>query len=49
MVALTFGFEFSLFGPVVIIGVDKDTAEPLSLSSAQARAILEKVVRVPSA
>lgn len=42
LVARSFGFEFSLLGAVVIVGVDKDTAEPAALSPAQARAILEK-------
>ena len=41
VVARSFGFEFSFLGPVVITGVDKDTAEPATLSPAQARAILE--------
>jgi hypothetical protein len=40
LVARSFGFEFSLLGAVVIVGVDKDTA---ALSPAQARAILEKI------
>jgi hypothetical protein len=43
LVARSFGFEFSLLGPVVIVGVDKDTAEPAALSPAQARAILEMI------
>jgi hypothetical protein len=40
LIAQSFGFEFSLLGPVVIVGVDKDTAEPAALSPAQAGAIL---------
>src|SRR5262249_1239105 len=43
LIAQSFGFEFSLLGPVVIVGVDKDTAEPAALSPAQAGAILEKI------
>jgi hypothetical protein len=46
--AWSFGFEFSFLGPVVIVGVDKDTAGPAALSPAQAGAILEKI-RAPSA
>ena len=41
LVAQSFGFESSILGPVVIVGVDKDTAEPAALSPAQAGAILE--------
>jgi hypothetical protein len=48
LVAQSFGFEFSFLGPVVIVGVDKDMAEPAALSPAQAGAILEKI-RAPSA
>ena len=48
LVAQSFGFEFSFLGPVVIVGVDKDTAEPAALSPAQAGAIFE-VIRAPSA
>jgi hypothetical protein len=48
LIARSFGFEFSLLGPVVIVGVDKHTAEPAALSPAQAGAILEKI-REPSA
>jgi Domain of unknown function (DUF3846) len=48
VIARSFGFEFSFLGPVVIVGVDMDTAEPADLSPAQARAILEKI-REPSA
>ena len=48
LVARSFGFQFSFLGPVVIVGVDKHTAEPAALSPAQARAILEKI-REPSA
>jgi Domain of unknown function (DUF3846) len=48
LVARSFGFEFSFLGPVVIVGVDKGTAEPAALSQAQAGAILKKV-RAPSA
>jgi hypothetical protein len=48
LVARRFGFEFSFLGPVVIVGVDKDTAEPVALSPAQAGAILGKI-REPSA
>ncbi len=48
LIARSFGFEFSLLGPVVITGVDKDTAEPTALSPAQADAILEEI-RAPSA
>jgi Domain of unknown function (DUF3846) len=47
LVAQSFGFEFSLRGPVVIVGLDKDTAEPAALSPAQAGAILE-VIRAPA-
>ncbi len=43
LIARSFGFEFSLLGPVVIVGVDKNTAEPAALSPAQAGAILEKI------
>ena len=43
LVAQSFGFQFRLLGPVVIVGVDKNTAEPAALSPAQARAILEKI------
>jgi len=48
VVAQSFSFGFSFLGPVVIVGVDKDTAEPAALSPAQADAILEKI-RAPSA
>lgn len=48
LVARSFGFDFSFLGVVVIVGVDKDTAESAALSPAQAGAILEKV-RAPSA
>ena len=48
VVARSFGFEFSFLGPVVITGVDKDTAGPAALSPTQAGAILE-VIRAPSA
>jgi Domain of unknown function (DUF3846) len=48
LVAQSFGWQFSFLGPVVIVGVDKDTAEPAALSPAQAGAILE-VIRAPSA
>ena len=37
-----------IIGSVVIVGVDKDTAEPAALSPAQAGAILKKI-RAPSA
>lgn len=47
LVARSFGFEFSLLGPVVITGLDKDASEPASLSQAQVDAILEKV-RAPA-
>lgn len=47
LVARSFGLEFSLLGAVVIVGVDKDTAEPAALSPAQAGAILEKI-RAPA-
>ena len=43
LVARSFGFEFSVLGPVVIVGLDKDMAEPAALSPAQAGAILEKI------
>jgi hypothetical protein len=43
LIARSFGFEFSLLGPVVIVGVDKNTAEPAALSPAQAGAILERI------
>jgi hypothetical protein len=48
LVARSFGFEASFLGAVVITGVDKDTAEPASLSPSQAGAILGKI-RAPSA
>jgi hypothetical protein len=48
LVVRSFGFEFSLLGAVVIVGVHKDTAEPAALSPVQAGAILEKI-RAPSA
>jgi len=48
LVARSFGAQFSLCGTVVITGLDADTAEPASLSPAQACAILEKI-RAPSA
>lgn len=47
LVARSFGFEFSFLGPVVITGVDKDTAESAALSPAQTGAILEKI-RAPA-
>jgi hypothetical protein len=43
LVARSVGFEFSFLGPVVIVGVEEDTAEPAALSPAQARAILERI------
>jgi len=48
LVARSFGFEFSLRGTVVIVGLDKDKSELAALSPAQADAILE-VIRAPSA
>jgi hypothetical protein len=48
LVTRSFGLELSILGPVVIVGVDKDTAEPAALSPAQAGAILEQI-RAPSA
>ena len=35
LVAQSFGFESSILGPVVIVGVDKDTAEPAALSGSR--------------
>lgn len=46
--AQSFGFQFRLLGPVVIVGVDKNTAEPAALSPAQAGAILERVREPPA-
>jgi hypothetical protein len=43
MIARSFGFGLSLCGAVVIVGLDKDTSEPASLSRVQVGAILEKV------
>jgi hypothetical protein len=48
LVARSFGFEFSVLGPVVIVGLDKDTAEPAALSPALARATLEKIRAQPA-
>jgi hypothetical protein len=48
LIARSFGFEFSLRGTVVIVGMDKDTSQPAALSPAQVGGILE-VVRAPSA
>jgi hypothetical protein len=48
MVALSFGFEVSFLRAVVITGVDKNTAEPASLSPAQAGAILERIREPPA-
>ena len=48
LVARSFGFQFSLCGTVVIVGLDKDTAGPTALSPAQVDAILEKI-RAPVA
>ncbi len=48
LVARSFGAQFSLCGTVVIVDLDKDTAEPAALSPAQAGAIIEKF-RAPSA
>ena len=48
LVARSFGFQFSFLGPVVIAGVDKNTAEPAALSPAQARAILERITEPPA-
>lgn len=47
VVGKLFGFEFALCGTVVIVGLDKDTSEPASSSSAQVGAIIEKV-RTPA-
>ena len=43
LVARSFGFESSFLGAVVIVGVDKDTAEPAALSPAQAGVILARI------
>jgi Domain of unknown function (DUF3846) len=48
LVAQSFGFQFRLLGPVVIVGVDKNTAEPAALSPAQAKAILERIREPPA-
>jgi Domain of unknown function (DUF3846) len=48
LVAQSFGFQFRLLGPVVIVGVDKNTAEPAALSPAQARAIPERIREPPA-
>lgn len=48
LIARSFGFQFSFLGPVVIVGVDKDTAEPAALSPTQAGAILERIREPPA-
>ena len=48
MKALLIPVDGRLLGPVVIVGLDKDTAEPAALSPAQARAILEKIRAQPA-
>lgn len=48
LVARSFGFEFSLYGTVVIAGLNTDTAEPAGLSQAQADAVLN-IIRAPAA
>ena len=45
--AQSFGWQFSLAGPVVIVGLDQDT-DPAALSPDQIDAILEKI-RTPAA
>ncbi len=45
--AQSFGWQFSLAGPVVIVGLDQDT-DPAALSPGQIDAILEKI-RTPAA
>jgi hypothetical protein len=44
--AQSFGWQLSLAGPVVIVGLDQDT-DPAALSPGQIDAILEKI-RTPS-
>ncbi|MGH3222192.1 MAG: DUF3846 domain-containing protein [Streptosporangiaceae bacterium] len=48
LLARSFGFQLSLYGTAVIVGLDTDTAEPTALSPAQADAILD-MIRAPSA
>ncbi|SRR6266568_3685818 len=47
LLARSFGFEFSLYGTVVVIGLDKDTAAPAALSPPQAAAILRRTGSAP--
>lgn len=48
LVTRSFGFEFSFLGPVVIVGVGEDTAEPAALSPTQTGAILERIREPPA-
>jgi uncharacterized protein DUF3846 len=41
LVARSLGAQFSLYGTVVIVGLDKETGAPAALSPAQADAILQ--------
>lgn len=45
--AQSFGWQASLLGPVVIVGLDKDADRPASLSGEQARAILRRISGAP--
>ena len=47
LLAHAFGAEFSLYGTVVIVGLDKDTDAPAALFPAQAAAIFRRSGSAP--
>jgi len=47
LLARSFGWQLSLCGAVVVIGLDKDTADPAALSPAQAAAIVRRAGSAP--
>jgi hypothetical protein len=49
LLAQSYGWQLSLLGTVVIVGLDKDATKPTDLSQAQVDAIIRKVSCPPSA
>jgi hypothetical protein len=47
LVTRSFGFEFSVLGATVIVGLDKDADRPASLSQDQVGAILQRITGAP--
>jgi hypothetical protein len=45
--AQSFGFEFSLLGPVVIVGLGKNAGRSAGLSQDQASAVLRRIASAP--